>query len=216
MSLHEDVQRRKRQLSWQPFVNAMLLLGILALFTAVLILGFRLSDERQVNDSQDVGLRDLTSDLKTVCQAVDPERLPVDTKLSCERAQRDELPPAVQGPRGERGEPGPQGPPGRDGVPGSSGPPGPTGPPGPEPACNALPTRCIGPQGPRGEAGEDGAPGPAGPQGEPGPAGPQGEPGPPGPPGESDPCPGIWTGPHLEWDGSFAYRCSVPASMAKR
>lgn len=121
----------------------------------------------------------------------------------------------------DRGEPGPEGPQGPAGERGPVGPPGPPGPPGAEPACNALPTRCIGPQGPAGEAGPQGAqgePGAAGPPGETGPAGPAGPQGPPGPAGPAgQPCPdGQQMEPYLYPDGRLGSRCVVPLALQRR
>lgn len=141
-----------------------------------------------------------------VCESGGPlaEELQAREPNACPAARE-----AVAGPQGE---PGPAGPPGARGQSGPSGPPGPTGPTGPpgaEPACNALPSRCLGAPGPQGE------PGPAGPQGEsgtPGAEGPAGPSGPPGPPGESNPCPGAWE-PTLFLDGRSGFRCLVPTTM---
>lgn len=74
-------------------------------------------------------------------------------------------PPSVQGERGPQGPRGERGERGEQGI---------QGEPGPEPACNALPTRCIGPPGPLGEKGDKGDRGEQGEQGE---QGIQGEPG---------------------------------------
>lgn len=118
--------------------------------------------------------------------------------------------PAVElptpGPQGEPGAAGPQGPRGEPG------PRGPQGEPGPEPACNALPSRCIGPPGPAGADGAPGPPGSQGPQGEPGPPGADGAEGPPGPPGPPGAlCPdGQVSEPVLWRDGRTGSRCVFP------
>lgn len=147
-----------------------------------------------------------------ICQSQDPAERVRFAALCAIGERAATQPESVPGPPGDRGPPGPRG------------PEGPVGPRGPEPECNALPTRCIGPQGqqgPAGAAGEPGEPGPAGPQGDPGPAGaqgPQGElgpPGPPGPPGESNPCPGVWE-EYLYIDGRPGYRCVIPTTMSAR
>ncbi|MGH8575352.1 MAG: hypothetical protein ACREXJ_00200 [Gammaproteobacteria bacterium] len=65
-----------------------------------------------------------------------------------------------------------------------AGPAGPRGERGPEPACNALPARCIGPQGVPGVPGEPGQPGQDGAPGEPGRDGAPGAPGGAGQDGE--------------------------------
>jgi hypothetical protein len=157
-----------------------------------------------VTDAKQLGEQVVTE----VCSSTDPTERKRFEAL-CQLA-RDAASRTTSGPPGEPGATGPQGPPG------PPGPTGPTGPPGPEPACNALPTRCIGAQGDQGPQGE---PGPAGPQGEPGPPGPPGptgEPGPAGPqgpPGDPNPCPGVWVGPKLLPSGDAGYECKVPTAM---
>lgn len=150
--------------------------------------------DEAVSEAQDLGKQVVTE----ICMSTDPQervRFEELCRLAHEAAARQV--PAEPGPQGERGP---------------AGPAGERGPPGLEPACNALPTRCVGPQGepgPAGPQGVQGEPGPAGPQGEPGAAGPTG---PQGPPGESNPCPGVWE-PYLFVDGRTGYRCVVPPSL---
>lgn len=145
--------------------------------------------------------------LSAELQAREPE--------ACAAAQRVLTEP-IPGPQGERGERG------DTGMPGPSGPRGPKGDPGApgtEPACNALPTRCVGSPGPPGQDGAQGEQGRPGTDGRDGitppcmfePAQCRGADGAQGPPGP-DACTAsgrAWE-PYTYRDGREGLRCVTP------
>lgn len=200
--LHEEARRHAVWQRRQPFINGLLLAGLLALTVGLGVAFWQLHQARAekrdaVSSAQAVGDAVVRS---PVCQSTDPVDVARFAELCAFGRGIADRPDAIPGP------PGPPGPRGTE---------GPVGPTGPEPACNALPTRCVGAQGEQGPQGVQGEPGSAGPQGEPGPPGVDGQPGAPGPqgpPGESNPCPGVWE-PTLFLDGRSGWRCLVPTTM---
>ena len=147
--------RRRRQ----TFLNALLLLGLVAVTAA----GLLLFDQ---SDRQGDAIDQLVGSLGDVCDRTDPAVLPTDVRADCFRAERGQAPPVVQeGLAGERGTPGGQGIPGGQGGPGG---PGGQGLPGGQ-----------GGQGLPGDPGAEGAPGIPGTAGLVGPSGADGLPGAP-------------------------------------
>lgn len=181
--LNEEIQRVQRNRTTLFALNAVAVLGLLALGIAVAVLFSRESTREEMNNKQDVAINQLTRELSSVCREADPTQVLPDTvKQACERAERGEKPEILQGPQGDpgpQGEPGPKGDDGDVGPKGDKGDPGTPGTPG-EPGTDGEP----------GDDGEQGVPGPQGPPGEKGEKGDKGDKGDPGEPGDPAPsCP---------------------------
>jgi len=167
--------RRRRQ----TFLNALLLLGLVAVTAA----GLLLFDQ---SDRQGDAIDQLVGSLGDVCDRTDPAVLPTDVRADCFRAERGQAPPVVQeGLAGERGTPGGQGIPGGQGGPGG---PGGQGLPGEQGGQGGT-----GGQGGQGLPGDPGAEGAPGVPGQDGPGGADGQSGAPGETGEPGAPPIGWT-----------------------
>lgn len=96
----EAIQKVIKRKQRQPFFNAILLIGLVAALSAVGIIFFATIPQRdRAIDRLGIGLDQVNSSLKTVCQQADPAKkttLPVGVKDDCARAEVDQKPPIVQ------------------------------------------------------------------------------------------------------------------------
>lgn len=96
----EAVQKVIKRKQRQSFFNAIMLIGVAAALAAVAILLFATIPNRdRAIDRLAIGLDQVNSSLKTVCQQADPAKktaLPAGVKDDCARAEVDQKPPVVE------------------------------------------------------------------------------------------------------------------------
>lgn len=166
----DALARARKRKQWQLYLNAILIIGIVALGVALLLLNNH-------SIKQDTAIQQLSSSLSTTCGQTNKGTLPVNVRQDCALAQSGQVPQIVAGIAGKDGKDGTNGTngvsppclltasqcvgstgsPGKNGTNGINGINGINGTNGVTPPCLATASQCVGATGANGKDGANGA-----------------------------------------------------------